>query len=108
MSLLPTAAPTPNKDNKFMTDIKKFMNQKIRVKFDGGREVVGTLIGHDTIFNLVLDKTEEYIRDPNDSFVITDKTRSIGLIVARGTSVALITPVEGTQEISNPFITEEK
>ncbi|KYN95203.1 U6 snRNA-associated Sm-like protein LSm7, putative, partial [Plasmodium reichenowi] len=38
MSLLPTAAPTPNKDNKFMTDIKKFMNQKIRVKFDGGRE----------------------------------------------------------------------
>ncbi|ETW30176.1 hypothetical protein PFUGPA_01793 [Plasmodium falciparum Palo Alto/Uganda] len=84
MSLLPTAAPTPNKDNKFMTDIKKFMNQKIRVKFDGGRE------------------------DPNDSFVVTDKTRSIGLIVARGTSVALITPVEGTQEISNPFITEEK
>ncbi|KAI4835617.1 U6 snRNA-associated Sm-like protein LSm7 [Plasmodium brasilianum] len=106
MSVLPKARGQ-NKDNKFMTDIKKFMNQKIRVKFDGGREVVGNLIGHDAIFNLVLDKTQEYIRDPNDSFVITEKTRNIGLIVARGTSVALITPVDGTQEISNPFISEK-
>ncbi|WBY55968.1 U6 snRNA-associated Sm-like protein LSm7 [Plasmodium yoelii yoelii] len=70
--------------------------------------VVGNLIGHDAIFNLVLDKTEEFIRDPNDSYVITEKSRNIGLIVARGTSVALITPVNGTQEISNPFISEEK
>ncbi|CAA9990130.1 U6 snRNA-associated Sm-like protein LSm7, putative [Plasmodium knowlesi strain H] len=107
MSVLPTT-PAYNKENKFMTDIKKFMNQKIRVKFDGGREVVGNLIGHDAIFNLVLDKTEEYIRDPNDSLVITEKTRSIGLVVARGTSIALITPVDGTQEIANPFISEEK
>ncbi|EAA15360.1 u6 snRNA-associated sm-like protein lsm7 [Plasmodium yoelii yoelii] len=92
MSVLPGPTENINKDNKFMNDIKKFMNQKIRVKFDGGRE----------------DKTEEFIRDPNDSYVITEKSRNIGLIVARGTSVALITPVNGTQEISNPFISEEK
>lgn len=103
MSVMPPAHSLNTKDNKFMMDIKKYLNQKIRVKFDGGREVVGNLIGHDAILNLVLDDTEEYIRDPDDHFVITEKTRNIGLVVAKGTSVALITPVEGTQEIENPF-----
>ncbi|SCP06019.1 U6 snRNA-associated Sm-like protein LSm7, putative [Plasmodium ovale] len=107
MSALPTTTGHGSKDNKFMTEIKKFMNQKIRVKFDGGREVVGNLIGHDALFNLVLDKTEEYIRDPNDCLILTEKTRNIGLVVARGTSVALITPVDGTQEISNPFMEDQ-
>ncbi|VWU51675.1 U6 snRNA-associated Sm-like protein LSm7, putative [Hepatocystis sp. ex Piliocolobus tephrosceles] len=108
MSVLPTTSGPNIRDNKFMNDIKKFLNQKIRVKFDGGREVIGNFIGHDAIFNLVLDKTTEFIRDENDSSILTDKTRELGLIVARGTSVILITPVEGTQEIANPFISENK
>ena len=38
------------------------MDTKIRVKFVGGREVVGILRGADPICNMVLDETIEYIR----------------------------------------------
>lgn len=31
-------------------------------------------------------------------------TRSLGLLVCRGTNVILILPVEGMNEISNPFL----
>jgi U6 snRNA-associated Sm-like protein LSm7 len=32
-----------------------------------------------------------------------EKTRSLGLIVARGTLLVLISPVDGSEEIANPF-----
>jgi len=54
--------------------------------------------------NIVLDDTVEYLRDPFDPYKITDKTRALGLTVLRGTSVMLISPVEGTIEIANPFL----
>lgn len=38
------------------------MDTKIRVKFVGGREVVGILRGADPICNMVLDEAIEYIR----------------------------------------------
>lgn len=31
-------------------------------------------------------------------------TRSLGLIVARGTLLVLISPVDGSEEIANPFL----
>ena len=34
-------------------------------------------------------------------------TRSLGLIVARGTLLVLISPLDGSEEISNPFNTQE-
>lgn len=82
------------------------MDQKIRVKYSGGREVVGTLKGYDPLLNLVLDETEEYLRDPEDGRLL-DQTRTLGLIVCRGPSVILISPMDGTMEIANPFIQEE-
>jgi U6 snRNA-associated Sm-like protein LSm7 len=34
-------------------------------------------------------------------------TRSLGLLVARGTLLVLIAPVDGSEEIENPFVQNE-
>jgi hypothetical protein len=34
--------------------------------------------------------------------------RKLGLIVARGTLLVVISPLDGSEEISNPFIQEEE
>ena len=36
-----------------------------------------------------------------------EKTRALGLIVARGTLLVLISPVDGSEEIANPFAQAE-
>ena len=45
--------------------------------------------------------------DPLDPYRLTDETRELGLVICRGTQVSLISPVEGTEEIANPFIQAE-
>ena len=42
--------------------------------------------------------------DSEDPNTITDKKRKLGLIVVRGTQVSLVSPEEGMEEISNPFV----
>ena len=61
------------------------------------------LKGYDTLANLVLDETQETLRDPEDPFVLTDQTRDLGLVVLKGTSIILVSLVDGTEEIANPF-----
>ena len=36
-----------------------------------------------------------------------ESTRSLGLVVARGTLLVLISPEDGSEVIANPFVTEE-
>lgn len=45
--------------------------------------------------------------DPEDAYRVTDNTRNIGLVVCRGTQVSFLCPVEGIEEIANPFTEEE-
>jgi U6 snRNA-associated Sm-like protein LSm7 len=47
-------------------DLAPLVDKKIRVKFVGGREVVGVLRGADPICNIVLDDTIEYLRGKLD------------------------------------------
>ena len=47
------------------------------------------------------------IIDPEDPSVVTEQTRELGLVVCRGTQVCLISPVDGLEEIANPFEEEE-
>ncbi|KAL7926722.1 hypothetical protein ACQKWADRAFT_281214 [Trichoderma austrokoningii] len=75
------------------------MDKAILVKFNGGREVRGTLKGYDALMNLVLDEVEESLRDDQGN----ETTRSLGLVVIRGTLLVLISPADGSEEISNPF-----
>lgn len=67
--------------------------------------------------NLVLDNVKEVTRgeylgrsrqltranDISDDGGNTS-TRSLGLLVARGTLLVLISPVDGSEEIENPFV----
>ncbi|KAI0395199.1 like-Sm domain-containing protein [Xylariaceae sp. FL0594] len=97
-----SSAPTqererPKKEN--ILDLSKYMDKKINVKFNGGREVTGTLKGFDALMNLVLDDVEELMRDDEGRIA----TRPLGLVVARGTLLVLISPVDGSEEIENPF-----
>ncbi|KAI8050553.1 hypothetical protein BDF22DRAFT_695564 [Syncephalis plumigaleata] len=87
-------------------DLTRYMDTQVRIKFTGGREVTGVLKGHDPLLNLVLDEAEEHLRDPENHFRLLDKTRSLGLVVCRGTAVTLLSPLDGSEEIPNPFMTE--
>ncbi|KAK5051612.1 Sm-like protein lsm7 [Exophiala bonariae] len=87
----------PKKEN--ILDLTKYVDKQINVKFNGGREIVGTLKGYDQLMNLVLDDVKETMRDDEGN----ETTRSLGLIVARGTLLVLISPVDGSEEIENPF-----
>ncbi|KAL2877969.1 U6 snRNP-associated protein Lsm7 [Colletotrichum sp. CLE4] len=81
----------PKKEN--ILDLSKYMDKQITVKFNGGREVTGTLKGYDALMNLVLDEVQEVMR---------------GLIVARGTLLVLVSPVDGSEPIANPFAQPEE
>ena len=53
-------AERPKKEN--ILDLSKYMDKEINVKFNGGREVIGTLKGYDQLMNLVLDGVKEVTR----------------------------------------------
>ncbi|CAP60812.1 uncharacterized protein PODANS_1_20830 [Podospora anserina S mat+] len=92
----------PKKEN--ILDLKKYMDKRITVKFNGGREVTGTLKGYDALMNLVLDEVQEAVRDDEGN----ETTRSLGLVVVRGTLLVVISPVDGSEVIANPFLQQEE
>jgi len=65
--------------------------------------VQGTLKGFDQLMNLVLDNVKEHMRDEEGETT----TRDLGLLVARGTLLVLISPMDGSEEIANPFNAED-
>lgn len=93
---------------KTVLDLDRYLGQRVTVKFSGGREVTGLLKGYDTLVNLVLDETKEFLRDPTDPYKPSVRTRGLGLTVCKGSSVMLICPVDGTEEIPNPFLKSEE
>ncbi|KAI9932036.1 hypothetical protein ASPWEDRAFT_171836 [Aspergillus wentii DTO 134E9] len=92
----------PKKEN--ILDLTKYMDKEVKVKFNGGRDVTGTLKGYDQLMNLVLDDVKEVMRDDEGN----ETTRSLGLIVARGTLIVLISPADGSEQIANPFMQQEE
>ncbi|KAF9813283.1 hypothetical protein IEO21_05667 [Rhodonia placenta] len=83
-------------------DLSKYVNERIRVKFTGGREVTGILKGYDQLLNLVLDEVQEQLQTETESHI-----RSLGLAVLRGPTITLLSPVDGSEEIANPFLAQE-
>ncbi|WAR29788.1 LSM7-like protein [Mya arenaria] len=55
----------------------------------------------------LLERLMGEVRDPDDPYKLTEDTRSLGLVVCRGTSVVLICPSDGMEAIANPFIQQE-
>ncbi|SCU85483.1 LADA_0D07778g1_1 [Lachancea dasiensis] len=88
-----------------IVNLAKYADTKIRVKLMGGRLVIGTLKGYDQLMNLVLDETTEHLRDPeDDTKIIEGKTRDLGLVVIRGTMLLTLSPLDGSDIISGPFV----
>jgi U6 snRNA-associated Sm-like protein LSm7 len=85
-------------------NLAKFIDKKILVKLAGGREVVGILKGYDQLLNLVLDQAEEHMRDGEDPMKLSGDVRNLGLMVCRGIAVMLVSPMDGTEAIENPFV----
>lgn len=84
--------------------MSKYQDEKIRVKLMGGRLVTGILKGYDQLMNLVLDETVEYMRDEeDDTIILKEKTRNLGLVVIRGTMLLTLSPLSGAEIISNPY-----
>ncbi|CBY10442.1 unnamed protein product [Oikopleura dioica] len=92
------------KKKESILELNKYLEKAIRVKFQGGREASGILKGYDQLLNLVIDSTTEHLRDADDPFRPSSESRNLGLVVCRGTSVVLISPQDGMEEIPNPFI----
>jgi U6 snRNA-associated Sm-like protein LSm7 len=84
-------------------NLDALIDQLVRVKFTGGREITGILKSHDPVPNILLEDCVEYLRDPADSSKLTDATRKLGTVVVRGTSITFICPETGYVEIDNPF-----
>ncbi|QIW96178.1 hypothetical protein AMS68_001696 [Peltaster fructicola] len=84
------------KKKENILDLTKYMDKEITVKFS----VIGSLKGYDQLMNLVLDNVREITRDEEGN----TSTRSLGLLVARGTLLVLISPMDGSEEIANPFV----
>ncbi|KAH9916207.1 uncharacterized protein B0H18DRAFT_1124345 [Fomitopsis serialis] len=99
------AQPTMDKPKReAILDLSKYANERIRVKFTGGREVTGVLKGFDQLLNLVLDEVEENLQTESES---QPSTRKLGLVVLRGPTITLLSPVDGFEEIANPFAQQE-
>lgn len=85
-------------------ELAKYVGKKVRVKFMGGREITGTLKGYDQLLNLVLDDVEEVVRNPETLVPVAPaQLRQLGLIIVRGTSLIVLNPADGFEQIENPF-----
>ncbi|KRZ30000.1 Protein sidekick -like protein [Trichinella pseudospiralis] len=92
------------KKKETVINLSNYIEKALRVKFQGGREITGILKGYDQLLNLVLDNTIEYLPDRQDMSRIGTETRNLGLTIARGSTVLVICPVDGTEQISNPLL----
>ena len=67
-------------------DLAPFLNKKVSIIFSGGRKIKGILKSYDTLENMILDHVEETF--PNE------KTRELGLVFVKGSSLESFIPGE--------------
>ncbi|XP_050311944.1 probable small nuclear ribonucleoprotein G [Anthonomus grandis grandis] len=63
-------------------ELKKFMDKKLSLKLNGGRQVSGILRGFDPFMNLVVDEGVEECKDGSKNHV--------GMVVIRGNSIVML------------------
>lgn len=60
----------------------------------------------DKTFYLFINKCQFHSPDPEDSYKLTEDVRKLGLVVFRGPTVVVIGPVDGMEQIPNPFLAQ--
>lgn len=63
-------------------ELKKYMEKKINLKLNGGRQITGILRGFDPFMNLVVDECLEETK--------LGERNQIGMVVVRGNSIILL------------------
>ncbi|XP_011453862.1 small nuclear ribonucleoprotein G-like [Crassostrea angulata] len=63
-------------------ELKKYMEKKINLKLNGGRQIQGILRGFDPFMNLVVDECIEETK--------LGERNQIGMVVVRGNSIILL------------------
>ncbi|KAI6198310.1 U6 snRNA-associated Sm-like protein LSm7, protein [Aphelenchoides fujianensis] len=72
--MAPSGETKPQRKKKeSIVELSKFIDKRVRVKFQGGREATGILKGYDALLNLVLDDTQEFLRDSDDLLKTTGR-----------------------------------
>ena len=100
------------KKRETVIDLHTYLGKRIQVKFIGGRVVQGTLVGFDKLFNLVLSDNVTEDAPPDSDVVETSAEyvprvldeKDAPRIVCRGSQVMTITPMDGLEEIANPWL----
>ncbi|KAI9558641.1 probable small nuclear ribonucleoprotein G [Daphnia magna] len=67
-------------------ELKKYMDKRMSLKLNGGRNIVGILRGFDPFMNLVIDETVEEVKDGTKN--------NIGMVVVRGNSIIMLEALE--------------
>jgi len=67
-------------------ELKKYMDKRMSLKLNGGRNIVGILRGFDPFMNLVIDEAVEEAKDGNRN--------NIGMVVVRGNSIIMLEALE--------------
>jgi len=75
-------SPSTRMSKAHPPELKKFMDKRIHLRINGGREVEGTLCGFDPFMNLVLDDSIEFTKQKTQN--------KIGMVVIRGNSVVML------------------
>lgn len=77
--------------NDMLTNIPSFQPESVTVVTCDGRVIVGLLVGHDQVQNLVLNEAQERVYSEDEPVELVP----LGLYVIRGDNVALVGEVEG-------------
>ena len=104
------------KKREMVIDLHTYLGKRIQVKFIGGRVVQGVLVGYDKLFNLVL--SDRVTEDAPPDTGVTDTTEDYPprvldeagapRVICRGSQVMTISPMDGFEEIANPWLQAEE
>ncbi|KAF8176291.1 U6 snRNA-associated Sm-like protein LSm7 [Pholiota molesta] len=94
------AADKPRREA--ILDLSKQVALSPHVHAPNSAAVTGILKGYDQLLNLVLDEVTEELQLPEPH------VRSLGLTVLRGPTITVLNPVDGSEEIANPFLAADQ
>ncbi|CAG0885136.1 unnamed protein product [Cyprideis torosa] len=67
-------------------ELKKFMDKRMNVKLNAGRQISGILRGYDPFMNIVLDEAQEITKE--------NQRITIGSVVVRGSSISMLEAID--------------
>uniref|UniRef100_A0A915I7S3 Uncharacterized protein n=1 Tax=Romanomermis culicivorax TaxID=13658 RepID=A0A915I7S3_ROMCU len=103
---LPVANSTPSNHDVHVDKSDKNLDDNIVDDDDQSKNERSLFVDVDIIEGSP-EKSVCMFGNPDDPYKLTNDTRNLGLIVARGSAVVTIGPMDGMEQIANPFVAAE-